>query len=136
KLEIAEKARRKEERVDASIEAKSDPVVKEENAYRKRLGEAGVCGKRRDDVTEKQLKAVEIVEREPEANKDKILKDARKKQTEEYSKGIDERIKNLQLGQSMEVMELQMPQSAELEGFSGSLFQRQELLKEHQRQEL
>lgn len=29
-----------------------------------------------------------------------------------------------------------MVQSAELEGFSGSLFQRQELLKEHQRQEL
>ena len=82
------------------------------------------------------MQALEILEREHEANKDKILKDARKKQTEEYMKGIDERIKNLQLGQSMEIMELQMAQSAELEGFSGSLFQRQELLKEHQRQEL
>ena len=136
KLEIAEKARRKEERVDAIIEAKSDPVLKEENAYRKRLEEAGLFGKKREDLTEKQLQALEILEREHEANKDKILKDARKKQTEEYMKGIDERIKNLQLGQSMEVMELQMAQSAELEGFSGSLFQRQELLKEHQRQEL
>ena len=136
KLEIAEKARRKEERVDAIIEAKSDPVLKEENAYRKRLEQAGLFGKKREDLTEKQLQALEILEREHEANKDKILKDARKKQTEEYMKGIDERIKNLQLGQSMEVMELQMAQSAELEGFSGSLFQRQELLKEHQRQEL
>ena len=136
KLEIAEKARRKEERVDAIIEAKSDPVLKEENAYRKRLVEAGLFGKKREDLTEKQLQALEILEREHESNKDKILKDARKKQTEEYMKGIDERIKNLQLGQSMEVMELQMAQSAELEGFSGSLFQRQELLKEHQRQEL
>lgn len=136
KLEIAEKARRKEERVDAIIEAKSDPVLKEENAYRKRLEEAGLFGKKREDLTEKQLQALEILEREHEANKDKILKDARKKQTEEYMKGIDERIKNLQLGQSMEIMELQMAQSAELEGFSGSLFQRQELLKEHQRQEL
>lgn len=136
KLEIAEKARRKEERVDTIIEAKSDPVLKEENAYRKRLEEAGLFGKKREDLTEKQLQALEILEREHESNKDKILKDARKKQTEEYMKGIDERIKNLQLGQSMEVMELQMVQSAELEGFSGSLFQRQELLKEHQRQEL
>ena len=136
KLEIAEKARRKEERVDAIIEAKSDPVLKEENAYRKRLVEAGLFGKKREDLTEKLLQALEILEREHESNKDKILKDARKKQTEEYMKGIDERIKNLQLGQSMEVMELQMAQSAELEGFSGSLFQRQELLKEHQRQEL
>lgn len=136
KLEIAEKARRKEERVDAIIEAKSDPVLKEENAYRKRLEEAGLFGKKREDLTEKQLQALEILEREYESNKDKILKDARKKQTEEYMKGIDERIKNLQLGQNMEVMELQMAQSAELEGFSGSLFQRQELLKEHQRQEL
>jgi TP901 family phage tail tape measure protein len=136
KLEIAEKARRKEERVDAIIEAKSDPVLKEENAYWKRLEEAGLFGKKREDLTEKQLQALEILEREHEANKDKILKDARKKQTEEYMKGIDERIKNLQLGQSMEIMELQMAQSAELEGFSGSLFQRQELLKEHQRQEL
>ena len=136
KLEIAEKARRKEERVGAIIEAKSDPVLKEENAYRKRLEQAGLFGKKREDLTEKQLQALEILEREHEANKDKILKDARKKQTEEYMKGIDERIKNLQLGQSMEIMELQMAQSAELEGFSGSLFQRQELLKEHQRQEL
>lgn len=136
KLEIAEKARRKEERVDAIIEAKSDPVLKEENAYRKRLEEAGLFGKKWEDLTEKQLQALEILEREHESNKDKILKDARKKQTEEYMKGIDERIKNLQLGQSMEIMELQMAQSAELEGFSGSLFQRQELLKEHQRQEL
>ncbi|MFR7808419.1 MAG: hypothetical protein ACLU4N_03530 [Butyricimonas faecihominis] len=73
-------------------------------------------------MTEKQLQALEILEREHEANKDKILKDARKKQTEEYTKGIDERIKNLQLGQSMEVMELQMAQSAELEGFPGHYF--------------
>lgn len=136
KLEISEKARKKEERVDAIIEAKSDPVLKEENAYRKRLEQAGLFGKKREALTEKQLQALEILEREHEANKDKILKDARKKQTEEYMKGIDERLKNLQLGQSMEIMELQMAQSAELEGFSGSLFQRQELLKEHQRQEL
>lgn len=136
KLEISEKARKKEERVDAIIEAKSDPVLKEENAYRKRLGQAGLFGKKREALTEKQLQALEILEREHEANKDKILKDARKKQTEDYMKEIDERIKNLQLGQSMEVMELQMAQSAELEVFSGSLFQRQELLKEHQRQEL
>lgn len=98
KLEIAEKARRKEERVDTIIEAKSDPVLKEENAYRKRLKEAGLFGKKREDLTEKQLQALEILEREHESNKDKILKDARKKQTEEYMKGIDERIKNLQLG--------------------------------------
>ena len=136
KLEISEKARKKEERVDAIIEAKSDPVLKEENAYRKRLEQAGLFGKKREALTEKQLQALEILEREHEANKDKILKDARKKQTEDYMKEIDERIKNLQLGQSMEVMELQMAQSAELEVFSGSLFQRQELLKEHQRQEL
>ncbi len=136
KLEISEKARKKEERVDAIIEAKSDPVLKEENAYRKRLGQAGLFGKKREALTEKQLQALEILEREHEANKDKILKDARKKQTEDYMKEIDERIKNLQLGQSMEVMELQMAQSTELEVFSGSLFQRQELLKEHQRQEL
>ena len=136
KLEISEKARKKEERVDAIIEAKSDPVLKEENAYQKRLEQAGLFGKKREALTEKQLQALEILEREHEANKDKILKDARKKQTEDYMKEIDERIKNLQLGQSMEVMELQMAQSAELEVFSGSLFQRQELLKEHQRQEL
>lgn len=136
KLEISEKARKKEERVDAIIEAKSDPVLKEENAYRKRLEQAGLFGRSREALTEKQLQALEILEREHEANKDKILKDARKKQTEDYMKEIDERIKNLQLGQSMEVMELQMAQSAELEVFSGSLFQRQELLKEHQRQEL
>ena len=48
----------------------------------------------------------------------------------------DEIRRGTELGQSMEVMELQMAQSAELEVFSGSLFQRQELLKEHQRQEL
>lgn len=134
RLAIAEKARKKEEYIDSVIEADSPAKLKEEKAYKERLMQAGLFGVEREKMTEKQLQALAILEKQHADNCTKIEEEARKKRTDKYMKGIDDQIKNLQAGQAIEIAQLKTNQALELEGFSGSLYQRQELLKQHQKQ--
>ena len=136
RLKIAEKARAKEQQVDSIIDSESPAEEREQKDFSERLKRAGLFGVEREKMTDKQLKALEILEKRHDENLSKIRSEARKKKNDEYMKGLDTRIKNTEMGQAMEMAQLKTSQSVELEGFSGTLYQRNEMLKRHQLEQL
>ena len=136
KISIIEKAKKREQHIENVIDSASPAELKEKKAYEERLRQAGLFGVAREKMTKKQLQAFEILEKQHNDNLAKIEKDAKKKQTDDYMQGLNIQIKNTEMGQAMEVARLKAEQNAELEVFSGSLYQRNEMLKRHQLEQL
>ena len=136
KIAIMEKAKKKEQYIENVIDSASPAELKEKKAYEERLRQAGLFGVEREVMTKDQLQALEILEKQHKVNLAKIEKDAKKKRTDEYMQELNIRIKNMEMGQVMEVAKLKAAQSAKIEGFSGSLYQRNEMLKRHQLEQL
>lgn len=136
KVAIMEKAKKKEQYIENVIDSASPAELKEKKAYDERLRQAGLFGVERAKMTKEQLQAMEILEKQHNANLTKIEKDAKKKRTDDYMAELKIRIKNTEMGQAMEVAQLKAAQSVEVESFSGSLYQRNEMLKRHQLEQL
>lgn len=81
---------------------KTDPLLKQENdAYQKRLEQAGLFGKKREDMSEEQLAALQILENNHQSNINKIDADALDKHTDQVMEAnkvelTDLRIKHLE----------------------------------------
>lgn len=136
-IEITNKQKKVEvgsqkEYVDTVIASAESAIFKENHAFNNRLRQAGIYGKDRKKLTANELKALEIMEKEHEANLKKIDKDTAKKRADEYMKGVNVKLKNLETAHSIEKAQLRIQQNEELSSFSGSLFQRMELQKKHQ----
>lgn len=136
RVKIAEKVREKEQQIDSIIDSETSAEEREKKDFSERLKRAGLFGMDREKMTEKQLKALEVLEKRHNENLNKIQSEARKKKNDEYMKGLNTRIKNTEMGQAMEMAQLKTNQSVELEEFSGSLYQRNEMMKRHQLEQL
>lgn len=121
-----------QEYVDTVITSSESAVFKENKAFNDRLRQAGIYGKGREKLTDKELKALEIMEKDHQENLVKIDKDTRKKRSEDYMKEINIKLKNQETAHSIEMAQLKVQQNDEMANFSGTLFQRQELQKKHQ----
>ncbi|WP_303181744.1 phage tail tape measure protein [uncultured Butyricimonas sp.] len=136
-IAIAEKQKKVEtstqkEYIDTVIASSESAVFKENKAFNNRLRQAGIYGKDREKLTDKELKALEIMEKEHQENLKKIEKDTRKKRSDDYMKDVNIKLKNLETAHSIEMAQLKVQQNEELSNFSGTLFQRKELQKRHQ----
>ncbi|WP_294141573.1 phage tail tape measure protein [uncultured Sanguibacteroides sp.] len=136
-VEIATKQKKVEtstqkEYVDTVLASAESAVFKENKAFNNRLRQAGIYGKNREKLTDKELKALEIMEKEHQENLKKIDKDTRKKRSDDYMKEVNIKIKNLETAHSIEMAQLKVQQNEELSNFSGTLFQRKELQKRYQ----
>ena len=115
--------------IDALLSGENELSRNEKAAYHERLKKAGLFGKDRKEMTENELKALEILQKQHADNLKKIEDDARKKRGEAYVKEISDRLKNQETGNSMELAQLQIKHNNELARENIRVSERKEIAK-------
>lgn len=118
-----------QEYVDTLLSGEDELSRNEKAAYHERLKKAGLFGKDRKELTEDELKALEILQKQHADNLKKIEDDARKKRGEAYVKEISDRLKNQETGNSMELAQLQIKHNNELARENIRVSERKEIAK-------
>lgn len=117
--------------IEALLAGNNSLVQKEELAHTERLRKAGIYGKDRKILTAKELAASEMLEKQHQGNLQKIEEDARKKRNADYLKGINDRMKNAETADKIELTQLRIRHNEELAAVSGNASERKKIQKKH-----
>jgi TP901 family phage tail tape measure protein len=86
---------------------KTDPLLQQENeAYKKRLQDAGLFGKKKEDLTAEQFSALEILQNNHQKNINKIDADAIAKHTDQTLSKNSEELADLRIKHNDELSEI------------------------------
>lgn len=88
--------------IDALLADNNTAIQKEELAYKERLDKADLYNKDKSKMNEKEQKALEVLEKQHQDNLRKIEENARKKESDDYMKGITARIKQMETAHKIE----------------------------------
>lgn len=129
KEDKAKEKDKSQEYIDDLLSGENELSRNEKAAYHERLKKAGLFGKDRKEMTENELKALEILQKQHADNLKKIEDDNGKKRGEAYVKEISDRLKNQETGNSMELAQLQIKHNNELSRENIRVSERKEIAK-------